>query len=198
MCIGDSLTRNRWIWAKRSPFAFTQCRSLLFLPLYACLAWWYVTWQTFLSFQSLLLRAESSVTTKSFCGTWHGSEHRFRDSVRRADFTFCLMQAKAPTVRKPQPPLNVMNESLGTSQKTMLCYCLAVPHTNLVCTTNLTPLWAQVWIKVFGTGIRTGFIVILRAPQNEGTQFLRGKIHCNFTSVSTPPSLSNQFPQRRP
>jgi hypothetical protein len=109
-----------------------------------------------------------------------------RNSVRCAGFTLHLMQVKAPTARKPQPPLNVTNESLGTSQKTLLCYCLAVLHTNLVCTTNLTPLWAQVWIKVFGTGTRTGFIVTLRTPQNEGTQFIRKATHCNFSSVFLP------------
>jgi hypothetical protein len=125
-----------------------------------------------------------------FCDTWHASEHR---APRQCAMCW-LMQVKAPTARKPQPALNVTNESLGTSQKTMLCYCLAVLHTNLVCTTNLTPLWAQVWIKVFASGTRTGFIVILRAPQNEGTQFILETIHCNFASVfAPPPSWTNSL-----
>ena len=107
-------------------------------------------------------------------------EHR--DSVRCTGFTLHLMQVKAQTALKPQPSLNVTNESPGTSPKTMLCYCLPALHTNLVCTANLTPLWALVWIKVFGTRTHTGFYSHLADPTKwRDWLYSEEVIRCNFS-----------------
>jgi len=107
-------------------------------------------------------------------------EHR--DSVRCTGFTLHLRQVKAQTALKPQPSLNVTNESRGIRPKTMLCYCLPTVHANLVCTANLTPLWALVWIKVFGTGTHTGFYSHLAAPTKwRDWLYSEEVIHCNFS-----------------
>ena len=112
-------------------------------------------------------------------GLSESPEHR--DSVRCAGFSLHLLQLKAQTALKPQPSLNVTNESQGTSPKTMLCYCLPALHTNLVCPANLTPLWALVWIKVFGTRKHTGFYSHL-ADRTKWRDWLYSKevIHCKI------------------